>query len=176
MKLLVDAVRQGYKIVAPSASCSYMLKHDYPDYMPGEESKLIAQNTYDLSEYLVMLNEQGKFNKDFVGTTTNIRYHQHCHLMAQENGMKAKDLMQLLPGTARDVAGRLGVPFIQDKRVLGLAVSTPKRAVALPDVPTTIEAGYPNSEYNFWAGVFLPVKTPAPRRATRNAHHAQARP
>ena len=23
--------------------------------------------------------------------------------------------MQLLPGTARDVAGRLGVPFIQDK-------------------------------------------------------------
>ena len=75
-----------------------MLKHDYPDYMPGEESKLIAQNTYDLSEYLVMLNEQGKFNKDFVGTTTNIRYHQPCHLMAQENGMKAKDLMQLLPG------------------------------------------------------------------------------
>jgi len=27
----------------------------------------------------------------------------------------ALGLMQLLPGTARDVAGRLGVPFIQDK-------------------------------------------------------------
>ena len=28
-------------------------------------------------------------------------------------------------------------------------------------MPTTIEAGYPNSEYNFWMGMFAPVKTPA---------------
>jgi tripartite-type tricarboxylate transporter receptor subunit TctC len=31
----------------------------------------------------------------------------------------------------------------------------------LPDVPTTVEAGFPNSEYNFWAGIFAPAKTPA---------------
>jgi tripartite-type tricarboxylate transporter receptor subunit TctC len=30
----------------------------------------------------------------------------------------------------------------------------------LPDVPTTVEAGFPNSEYNFWFGVFAPAKTP----------------
>ena len=30
----------------------------------------------------------------------------------------------------------------------------------LPDVPTTLEAGYPNSDYNFWIGVFAPAKTP----------------
>ena len=36
------------------------------------------------------------------------------------------------------------------------------RASALPDIPTVAEAGYPNSEYNFWAGVFVPAKTPAP--------------
>ncbi len=33
---------------------------------------------------------------------------------------------------------------------------------ALPNVPTTIEAGFPNSEYNFWIGVFAPAKTPTP--------------
>jgi len=43
-----------------------------------------------------------------------------------------------------------------------LAVSNSMRASALPDVPTVAEAGFPNSEYNFWAGVFVPVKTPAP--------------
>jgi tripartite-type tricarboxylate transporter receptor subunit TctC len=52
--------------------------------------------------------------------------------------------------------------LIAGKKVDALAVSSAARAKALPDVPTTIEAGYPNSEYNFWMGMFLPVKTPAP--------------
>jgi tripartite-type tricarboxylate transporter receptor subunit TctC len=51
--------------------------------------------------------------------------------------------------------------LIAGKKVDALAVSSATRAQALPDVPTTIEAGYPNSEYNFWIGMFLPVKTPA---------------
>lgn len=51
--------------------------------------------------------------------------------------------------------------LIAGKKVDALAVSGAKRAAALPDVPTTIEAGFPNSEYNFWMGMFLPVKTPA---------------
>jgi len=51
--------------------------------------------------------------------------------------------------------------LIAGKKVDALAVSSATRAKALPSVPTTIEAGYPNSEYNFWMGMFLPVKTPA---------------
>jgi len=51
--------------------------------------------------------------------------------------------------------------LIAGKKVDALAVSSATRAAALPDVPTTVEAGYPNSEYNFWIGMFLPVKTPA---------------
>jgi tripartite-type tricarboxylate transporter receptor subunit TctC len=51
--------------------------------------------------------------------------------------------------------------LIAGKKVDALAVSSATRASALPDVPTTVEAGYPNSEYNFWMGMFLPVKTPA---------------
>jgi tripartite-type tricarboxylate transporter receptor subunit TctC len=27
-------------------------------------------------------------------------------------------------------------------------------------VPTTVEAGYPNSSYQFWIGLFAPAKTP----------------
>jgi len=41
-----------------------------------------------------------------------------------------------------------------------LAVSTPQRSSSLPNVPTTIEAGFANSDYTFWNGMFAPAKTP----------------
>jgi tripartite-type tricarboxylate transporter receptor subunit TctC len=52
------------------------------------------------------------------------------------------------------------LPFIRDGKLVALAVSTPKRSSALPDVPTTLELGYANSDYTFWNGLFLPAKTP----------------
>jgi tripartite-type tricarboxylate transporter receptor subunit TctC len=45
-------------------------------------------------------------------------------------------------------------------KVGALAVSGSRRASALPDIPTTVEAGFPNSEYNFWIGMFAPAGTP----------------
>jgi tripartite-type tricarboxylate transporter receptor subunit TctC len=39
-------------------------------------------------------------------------------------------------------------------------VNSPKRASALPEVPTTLEAGFADSEYPIWWGLFVPVKTP----------------
>jgi tripartite-type tricarboxylate transporter receptor subunit TctC len=51
------------------------------------------------------------------------------------------------------------LPLIRDGKLVALAVSSSKRASALPDVPTTVEAGFPNSDYNFWVGLFLPAKT-----------------
>ena len=54
------------------------------------------------------------------------------------------------------------LPLVRDGKLLAIAVGSAKRATALPDVPTTIEAGFPNSEYNFWVGLFAPGKTPRP--------------
>jgi tripartite-type tricarboxylate transporter receptor subunit TctC len=53
------------------------------------------------------------------------------------------------------------LPLMRDGQLQALAVSNSSRASALPDLPTITQAGYPNAEYNFWAGVFLPSKTPA---------------
>jgi len=52
------------------------------------------------------------------------------------------------------------LPMIAEKQVLGLAMGSSKRSAALPDVSTTLEAGIPNSDYNFWVGMFVPAKTP----------------
>jgi tripartite-type tricarboxylate transporter receptor subunit TctC len=50
--------------------------------------------------------------------------------------------------------------FIQQGRLLPLGVATRKRSAALPDVPTTIEAGFPDSDYTFWNAVLAPARTP----------------
>jgi len=52
------------------------------------------------------------------------------------------------------------LPYITSGKLLALAVSSPTRAPTIPDVPTTQEAGYANSAYRFWIGVFAPAKTP----------------
>jgi len=52
------------------------------------------------------------------------------------------------------------LPFLKDGKVRALAVGSTKRSLALPELPTTLEAGVPNSDYNFWVGMFAPAKTP----------------
>jgi len=52
------------------------------------------------------------------------------------------------------------MPLIRDGKLKALAVSSFKRASALPEVPTTVEAGYPNSDFDFWIGTFVPKQTP----------------
>jgi tripartite-type tricarboxylate transporter receptor subunit TctC len=52
------------------------------------------------------------------------------------------------------------LPFIRDGRLIPLAVSSAKRSSTLPDVPTTLEAGLVDSDYNYWMGMFVPAKTP----------------
>lgn len=53
------------------------------------------------------------------------------------------------------------LPLIRDKRLQALSVSTKTRSSALPDVPTSIEAGLPNSDYTLWVGMIVPSATPA---------------
>ncbi len=51
-------------------------------------------------------------------------------------------------------------PLVQEGKLDALATTSRKRASTLPDVPTTIEAGYPDSDFDFWVGMFAPAKTP----------------
>ena len=55
-----------------------------------------------------------------------------------------------------------GLPFIQNKQLVPLVVSSAKRSPALPNIPTTLEAGYKDSDFNYWNGMLVPAKTPRP--------------
>lgn len=51
-------------------------------------------------------------------------------------------------------------PFIRDGRLIPLAVLSKSRSPQLPDVPTIIEAGYPELESYAWQGLLAPARTP----------------
>src|SRR5262245_11397496 len=67
------------------------------------------------------------------------------------------------------MAGRVDFAFlpigivlshIREGKLVALAVNGPKRASTLPDVPTTLEAGFTDSDYPIWWATFAPAKTP----------------
>lgn len=51
---------------------------------------------------------------------------------------------------------------IRDGRLRALAVTTAQRSPALPDVPTTREAGFPTVDAVAWFGIQVPSRTPQP--------------
>ena len=97
------------------------------------------------------------------------------HIAAERFRVSAGIVAQHVPfrgpteALAEVVAGRIDFYFlplapalslVKGGKLTALAVSTPRRAPLMPDVPTTAEAGYPGAAYLFWGGLFVPSKTP----------------
>jgi tripartite-type tricarboxylate transporter receptor subunit TctC len=87
------------------------------------------------------------------------------------------------PMLAETMAGRLHFSWapsvstigqLKEGKLLALAVSTPRRVAALPEVPTITEAGFPGGEFIFWLGMLAPAKTPRPIIAKLNAEVTRA--
>jgi tripartite-type tricarboxylate transporter receptor subunit TctC len=82
------------------------------------------------------------------------------------------------PILAETMAGRVhfawvpslgSMGLLKEGKLVALAVSTPRRIAALPEVPTIAEAGYPGGEFNFWVGMLAPGKTSRDLLAKLNA-------
>jgi tripartite-type tricarboxylate transporter receptor subunit TctC len=98
-----------------------------------------------------------------------------AHINAERFRLSAKIEVQEIPfrgvqeALTELLAGRVdffftpvlpSIPLIRDGKILPLAVSSDKRISALPDLPTIAQAGYPDSDFPFWIGVFVPSRTP----------------
>jgi glycerol-3-phosphate dehydrogenase subunit C len=87
-------VARGYDVVVPAASCSLMLKREYPDLCPDEQTKEVAAKTFDVCEYLIKMKKEGQLAMDFVQSPGRVAYHMPCHLRDQNMGFKSKELME----------------------------------------------------------------------------------
>lgn len=109
------------------------------------------------------------FSSAGVGTATHLaaeRFRLSAGFDAKHVPFKsgAEALTEIIAGRVEYYFCPIGtaLPVIADGRILGLAVSPPKRVQALANVPTTLELGFANSDYMFWVGMFAPAKTPRP--------------
>lgn len=98
VKLLADAVRQGYTIVTSEPSAALCLKIEYPTLLDDEDSRLVADNTFEACTYLWNLHQTGKLQLDFKPINAVVGYHTPCHLKALEVGSPGENLLKLIPG------------------------------------------------------------------------------
>jgi len=87
-------VMRGYDVVVPTASCSLMLKREYPALRPEERTREVSRSTYDICEYLMKMKKDGQLAMDFVSSPGRVAYHAPCHLRDQNIGFKSKELME----------------------------------------------------------------------------------
>jgi tripartite-type tricarboxylate transporter receptor subunit TctC len=86
---------------------------------------------------------------------------QAMHIPYNGNGAAMADV---LGGRVQLLFEQYGVAHshIAAGNLVALAVTTNKRSLAAPDIPTLAEAGVANYDYAAWNGIFAPVGTPAP--------------
>jgi len=98
VRLLADAVRQGYQVLATEPSALLCLKHEYPNLLDDEDAHLVAENSFEACEYLWDLHEAGSLDLGFSKVECRIAYHQPCHLRVLDPRCCAPKLLSLIPG------------------------------------------------------------------------------
>ena len=88
-------VEQGYDLVIPAPSCSLMFKREYPSLTDSSEMTQMAERTFDLCEYLMLLKRDNRLSLDFPQPPGKVAYQIPCHLRDQNIGFKSKDLLEL---------------------------------------------------------------------------------
>ena len=91
---LYPLVAEGYDVVVPTASCSLMLKREYPELERDEKTKRVAERTFDVCEYLMGMKKTGQLATDFTQKPGRVAYQIPCHLRDQNIGFKSKELME----------------------------------------------------------------------------------
>jgi Fe-S oxidoreductase len=87
-------VVKGYDVVVPTASCSLMLKREYPELNRDEQTKKVAERTFDVCEYLMTMKKDGQLATDFTTKPGRVAYQIPCHLRDQNIGFKSKELLE----------------------------------------------------------------------------------
>jgi glycerol-3-phosphate dehydrogenase subunit C len=97
--LLHRQVEKGWKVVVPGPTCSYTMKHEWPEYVPTPEVKAVAAATYDLMQFLVELGRAKKLDLEFKQGLGTVAYHAACHLRAQKIGYPGQRVLAKVPDT-----------------------------------------------------------------------------
>ena len=146
----VALISTGYMLLAGSPKAPFTTVRELIDYAKKNPGKLSNASSSNGSPGHV----SGELFKYMTGT-------EIVHVPYKGGAPAIADLIagnvQLMFESTNSIA-----PHVQNNRVRALAVTGTKRAHALPQVPTMIEAGVPGYEVTAWSGIIAPAGLPRP--------------
>lgn len=96
---LVEFARRGIPIVGTSTSCTLTLKEEAPDLldMMDEDTQLVAKQTFDFNEFLLLLLDEGAFSTKLKPIPLTLPYHIPCQYRAHRLGKPGMEVLDLIP-------------------------------------------------------------------------------
>ena len=133
LDVLAGYARAGYPIVGTSTSCTHTLKAEYREMLDidDEDARVVAEATWDISEFLLHLHEQGRLDTRFGTLDRTLPYHAPCQLRSHGIGLPALDLFELVPGLRavdldHDCCGIAGTYGLKSEKYdIAMAVGAP---------------------------------------------------
>jgi tripartite-type tricarboxylate transporter receptor subunit TctC len=170
-------------------------KHTFDDFAPVSLAANVplilmchpSVPAKDLKEFVAYTKDQNKADKGvFFGSTgPGSVMHLSGETLKRDSGIKMEHVpfrgaaplvQELLTGRIQLGGDQISTSLAHVKggNLRALATLSPARTVALPDLPTVREQGFPNMELFGWNGFFAPAKTPPAVIATIQAEMAKA--
>ena len=97
LRILGNAVREGYTVVCSEPTALLMLRNDYPRLTDDLDAGLVAANAMDLGRYLLGLGDRGLLPRPELPIHARVGYHLPCHLRALDIGVPALELLGQIP-------------------------------------------------------------------------------
>jgi len=97
---LRSMVEADCDIVTACTSCAMAIKRDYPERLQTVEAEKVSKRTYDIMEYLAMLEAGKALDTEMHSVDLSLVYHAPCHLKAMGGGLvdARLKLLSAIPG------------------------------------------------------------------------------
>jgi glycerol-3-phosphate dehydrogenase subunit C len=100
---LMAEVELGRRIVSLQPTCGYMIRKEWTELVPGDDTRKVAAATIDVMELFELQRKDKTLSRAFTKGVGKVAYHAACHLRAQKIGYPAARVLGLLPETEVEV-------------------------------------------------------------------------
>ena len=131
VEILSELIDEGYAIIYSAPSCGMAIVEDYPWLLDTDEARKVAENCFEIHEFLAMLDKEGKLNKNFGPVKGKIVYHNPCHMKSRGMGSETTKMLKMIPSleiieiedSCCGIAGTFGMK--SDNRELSVMIGKP---------------------------------------------------
>ena len=95
---LYDFARQGIPIVGCEPSCLLTLRDEYPEFVPEEQARVVAEHSFLIDEFLAQAKSNDRLDLTFRDVDKRVLFHGHCHQKAMVGTEQSLAALRLVPG------------------------------------------------------------------------------